>query len=151
MLEAAIVASASHPMWESPFLPDTAREDLLWLMKRSNYLGDKRDEAIHAPCNVFHLSQAEGVEVIVGAHNNHRRAKALQGKELLVEFDWLERYIGVLAQFTDQAFGTISFTKVLLKEPHPGSAPSPWPQRPRVPDRQPKTFLRRRFRRSLPK
>jgi hypothetical protein len=90
MLEAAIRASAPHPMWKH--LPDTAHEDLLWLMKRSNYLGDKRDEAIHAPCTQFQHS-ADGTDVTLTPYSKHRRAEALEGKDLLIEFDWLERYI----------------------------------------------------------
>jgi hypothetical protein len=48
MLKAAIKAATHDPIWAG--LPDNARADLLlWLMEQANNLGNKRDEAIHAP------------------------------------------------------------------------------------------------------
>lgn len=141
MLEAAIKASKPLPLWGH--LPDTANEDLLWLMKRSHSLSDKRDEAVHAPCWYFEET-AGGIDVIVSAYSKHRRARALEGKDLLIEFDWLERYIRELILFTDSAAITIPYARAAQHGPS-------WPQKPRVPDRRPKTALRGRLRRPPPK
>lgn len=136
MLEAGISASTHHPAWV--YLPVTARDDLIWSMKRANYLGDKRDEAIHAPCGWLRTS-ADGTDVIVTEASGHRRAKSLIGKELLVEFDWLARYVYGLSDFALQASYAL-----IIGAP---VAPKSWPDRPRVPDRRPKKLLQDRHRR----
>jgi hypothetical protein len=140
MLEAAIRASDGHPAWKQ--LPNNAKDDLLWLMNRANYLSDKRDEAVHAPCSIF-LTTADGTEVISNYSSQHRRAKSLAGKEILVEFDWLERYIGELSEFTHRAW-------IVMGSGHVAGNAS-WPQKPRVPDRRPKKSLQDRPRRRPPK
>jgi hypothetical protein len=140
MLEAAINASVNHPAWAR--VPTTAREDLIWLLRRANFLGNKRDEAIHAPCQWLRRTfDGAPPEVIVAETSLHRRAKSLIGKDILIEFDWLEQYIWALSKFTHRAeivlhLGDDSFRT--------------WPEKPRVPDRRPKKFLQGRLRRQLP-
>jgi len=140
MLEAAIKASVRHPAWKQ--LPGDAKDDLLWLLKRCNHLGDKRDDVIHLPGIAYQIT---GSNIDVVANDPyHRRGKTLFGKELLVEFDWLERYIIDLSAFAYSAFGAIA---AVMLDQH-GSA---WPERPRAPDRRPKTALQGRLRRPPPK
>jgi hypothetical protein len=131
MLEAAIRASDADPAWGR--LPPDARGDLLWLIERANRLGDKRDEAIHAPCSFF--VDEEGTAMVANFLSGHRRAKTLTGKQLLIEFDWLERYIEALARFTYGA-------SLALSVGNPT-----WPQKPAPPDRRPRKALQDRLRR----
>jgi hypothetical protein len=62
--------------------------------------------------------------------SGHRRAKSLTGKQLLTEFDWLERYIEALTRFTYGAWLALMTDN------------APWPQKPPVPDRRPSKALR---------
>jgi hypothetical protein len=131
MLKAAIKAATHDPIWAG--LPDNARADLLWLMEQANNLGNKRDEAIHAPCSFF--TDHEGTEVGADFLSRHRRARSLTGKQLLIEFDWLERYTEALYSFTQAASLAMSVGNPT------------WPQRPSVPNRRPRKILQGRLRR----
>lgn len=123
MLEAAIGANVS-PFW----LPEypTAKEDIVWLAKRVAELTDLRNNAIHAPCIL--LTDAEGTQ-IAPSYNGHGRAKKLWGKEILVEFDWCERYAEDLSRFA-RAMEQALYGRQ-----------SAWPGRPGKPDRTPKKTL----------
>jgi hypothetical protein len=131
MLEAAIKAASGDPVWAQ--LPRNARDDLIWLIERANRLGDKRDEAIHAPCSLFvdHEGSAMAANILSG----HRRARSLTGKELLIEFDWLERYIEALSRFTYGAWLAMSVGNPT------------WPEKPSAPDRRPRKALQGQLRR----
>jgi hypothetical protein len=126
MLRAAIEASEPDPGWSR--LPDTAKDDLRWLLDRTNELGAKRDDAIHAPCELD-ASMPGSSEMAAMLLSGHRRARNLVGKQLIVEFDWLERYAFALANFTWHV-------RIAMNPADPT-----WPERPRAPDRRPKTAL----------
>jgi hypothetical protein len=79
MLEAAIKAASGDPAWTR--LPMGAREDLLWLIERTHRLGDKRDEAVHAPCAL--LVDHDGSAMAANILSGHRRARTLTGKSYL--------------------------------------------------------------------
>jgi hypothetical protein len=102
-------------------------------LEQANNLGNKRDEAIHAPCSFF--TDHEGTEVGADFLSRHRRARSLTGKQLLIEFAWLERYTEALYSFTQAASLAMSVGNPT------------WPQRPSVPNRRPKKILQGGLRR----
>jgi hypothetical protein len=121
MLEACINAYR----WQSD--PAQAKDDLLWLMTRANELGNRRDDAIHAPAILS--TDARGTEMATSYLSGHRRARNLKGKRLLIEFDWLERYIEELSRFTVAATNALAYA---------GYA---WPEKPKRPDRRSRKAL----------
>jgi hypothetical protein len=132
MLTAAIKASP-ETRW-LPRLP-TARADLIWLMKEADRLAGRRNDAVHAPC-AMSINPSEDVRAEMSAafYSGHDRAKNLIGKDLIVEFDWLERSAETLSRFTisaTNALGTVNF---------------PWPDKPEMPNRLSKSALRHRRR-----
>jgi hypothetical protein len=130
MLKASVLALAEY-RWGS--VPSHAKADLLWLLERANYIGNMRDNAVHAPAIL--QTDADGTEMATSVLSGHRRAKNLVGKRLLVEFDWLERYMEGLSRFTQQATNALTY------------ADSPWPDRPLAPNRRPRKALLDRARR----
>jgi len=70
MLEGAI-ASAKDDRWLQR-LPK-AKDDLLSLMKRANDLGNKRNDAVHAPCSL--TTGAEGSEMTASYFTRHPSLK----------------------------------------------------------------------------
>jgi hypothetical protein len=134
MLESAINAMPPH-RWLS--LPPTAKEDLVWLLKRINELSVNRNDAVHAPVTL--LTDIEGTEVAASPMSGHRRAKNLVGKRLLIEFDWCERYAEELSRFANRIFVAMLFGNEM-----------PWPNRPCAPNRKPITAFPNIPRRRLP-
>lgn len=124
MLRDAISTPGQTSWWlpESP----TAKEDIIWLINRADEHMDKRNTVIHAPCIL--LTNSEGTE-ISPSFNGHLRAKKLWGKEILVEFDWCERWAEELSRFA-QAMESALYDRQLA-----------WPNRPGKPDRTPKKDL----------
>ena len=124
MLEASIRASPGY-RWHS--VPAHAKDDLIWLMKKANELGNKRDAAIHAPAALS--TDIHGTEMATSVLSGHRRAQELAGKRLLIEFGWLERYTEELSRFTMQATNALAYVDYT------------WPNKPPVPDRRPRKAL----------
>ena len=125
MLKAAIVASS-----EDRWLPrlQTARSDLLWLVEHANKLADQRNNAIHAPTTMVTMSSGREMVTSISAYiNGHPRAHRLWGKRLLLEFSWCAETADTLSIFTRQA--TLALRDGL----------TPWPDRPALPTRGPKT------------
>jgi hypothetical protein len=133
MLRAAIEAMAEY-RWQS--LPNNARDDLKYVLNEIDTIGYKRDDAIHAPASLY--TDYTGSEMATSFLSGHRRAKNLAGKQLLIEFDWCERYSEELSRFIAQATQALLFGK------------APWPGRPRKPDRKPKRSLKGPERRQSP-
>lgn len=134
MLRAAIVAALPE-RWPAKYT--AAKDDLIDLLKRADTLAERRNDAIHAPCTL--LTDAGGTEIAASFVSGHTRAKNLRGKEILVEFDWCERYTEELSRFVIAAERALSFEQI------------PWPSRPRAPDRNPKKALQGQPRQSRPK
>lgn len=93
MLGAAI--STQQDQWWLPDYP-SAKDDIVWLVERVQNLADMRNNVIHAPCV---LRTDGGGTAMAASFNGHERAKKLWGKEILVEFDWCERYAEELTRF----------------------------------------------------
>ena len=116
MLKAAIAASS-----EERWLPrlQTAKSDLIWLMKTVNSLADKRNNAIHAPTTMVTTSSGSELIASISAYiNGHPRARNLWGKRLLSEFSWCAERADALKDFTKQA--TLALSDGLTT----------WPDRP---------------------
>jgi hypothetical protein len=124
MLKEAICTPGQTPFWLPEF--PTAKDDIQWLLERVANLTDMRNNVIHAPCIL--LTNAEGTGMSA-SFNGHLRAKKLWGKEILVEFDWCERWTEELSRFCR------AMEEALLDRRRA------WPGRPPKPDRKPKKAL----------
>jgi len=128
----AITAKAPELGWEGK---KDAKADVLWLAERVSNLHDKRNNAVHAPCSL--LVEPDGPTMVPQLFSDHRRAKNLRGTELLVEFDWCERWANALTTFARAAEQALLY------------GDCPWPEKPDKPDRMQKKALlaqRRRLR-----
>jgi hypothetical protein len=120
----AAIESAGPVRWEGR---PSAREDLLWLMDKANSLANHRNNAVHGPSTA--LVTEDGTEMVASFFSPHKIARTMVGKTLLVEFDYCERYAEVLSRFTQASAQAL----------HVGQLP--WPDRPMMPNRRPKTAL----------
>jgi hypothetical protein len=121
MLKAAI-AAVNVERWTN--LPQ-ATEDLAWLLDKSHSLAGLRNNAIHAPCSLYIGGGNDGASEMGAAFfQGHPRAKELQGKKIIIEFDWCERYAETLTRFAQHLESAIA---------DPGR--HAWPSRPSLPDR----------------
>jgi hypothetical protein len=123
MLEAAVNGTMPS-RWEK--LPK-APADLKWLLGRVNGLAEDRNNAVHAPCSLYIGTEDRASEMGAAWVNGNPRAKKLVGKQLLIEFDWCERYAEGLSVFTQRLETAIAFP-----DRHP------WPDRPSKPTRKTK-------------
>lgn len=119
MLQSAILASPED-RW-MPRLPK-ARKELKWLADTVLRLSNSRNDAIHAPCSL--MIDADYADMAASYVSGHRRAKNLRGKQLLIEFDWCERWAEELARFTEKVQTALSHESY------------PWPERPEKPTRK---------------
>lgn len=133
MLKDAVTASADE-RW-MPQLPK-AKTDLLWLADRVISLTENRNNAIHAPCELIMDWSKVAPDrygplfgMAASYHSGHDRAQKLRGKEILVEFDWCERWAEELSRFTERA------ESALISDTYP------WPDKPAKPDRKPRSAL----------
>ena len=85
-LRCAITETTSDRWKKSPRAPD----DLKWLLDRADKLASDRNNAIHAPCSLYLRGDgsSEVMAAIRSANAGNRRAKNLEGKDLLIEFHW---------------------------------------------------------------
>jgi hypothetical protein len=123
ILKATTLSASAHLWTKKP----TAQDDVLWLVERIRNLHDARNNAIHAPCSF--VVDHEGTEMAASFFTDHKRAKNLRGKSLLVEFDWCEKWTERLSTFS------VEIERSLI------SVNYPWPKRPSQPNRQPKKAL----------
>jgi hypothetical protein len=96
-----------------------AKEDIVWLVDKTNNYSERRNDAIHAPCAMGISSNK--FEIVPAFFNGHPRAKSLLGKDILKEFAWYESLADKLAQCARQLETALN-------------APSAaWPNRPSLP------------------
>lgn len=125
MLKAA-VAAVKLERWEK--LPK-AKEDLKWCLNKVDELAGHRNNAVHAPCSLYVGGGNDGSSEMGAAFfQGHPRAKELQGKKVLIEFDWCERYAETLTRFAQKLESAIAY---------PGRYS--WPNRPSLPSRPAKS------------
>ncbi len=125
ILRAAVMACPDD-RW-LPKLP-SAKSDLIWLTEQVSHLADMRNNAVHAPCSL--ITGLDGTSTIASYFSGHSRAKKLRGKDILVEFDFCERWAEELSRFTRAAQSAL----------YAPVSPS-WPQRPVKPNRKRKIDL----------
>jgi hypothetical protein len=106
----------------SPRVPD----DLKWLLDRADKLASDRNNAIHAPCSLYLRGDgsSEVMAAVRSANAGNRRAKNLEGKDLLTEFYWCAAYAVRLGQFAGMLAPAMA---------SPGHYE--WPKRPKIPSR----------------
>ena len=65
-------------------------DDLKWLLDRVDKLASERNNAIHAPCSLYLRADgsSEVMAAVRSANAGNRRAKGLEGEDLLTEFHW---------------------------------------------------------------
>ena len=124
MLKEAISTPGQQPFWLPEF--PAAKDDILWMIEKVKNLTDLRNNVIHAPCVL--RTDRDGT-AMSASFNGHGRAKKLWGKEILVEFDYCERWAESLSRFT-LAMARALYDRHLA-----------WPGRPGKPDRIPKKIL----------
>lgn len=116
MLRAAIEA-LPEDHWGSQ-LP-TARDDIIWLIKKADEVAIKRNDAIHAPCSI--TISKRGFEISPAYFFGNPRARRLQDKDILKEFVWYELTAETLTRFARDATTAISPEQ------------SAWPEKPLMP------------------
>ena len=124
MLREAI-STPGQTSWWLPEFP-TAQKDIIWLLDRVGDHIDRRNTAIHAPCTL--RTDADGT-AMAASFNGHLLAKKLWGKEILVEFDWCERWSEELSRFA------VAMERALHDRQRA------WPSRPGKPDLRKKKDL----------
>jgi hypothetical protein len=121
-LRCAMIETTADRWKKSPRVPD----DLKWLLDRADKLANDRNHAIHAPCSLY-LRRDGSTEVMAAvrsANACNRRAKDLEGENLLIEFHWCAAYALCLGQFT-------GMLAAAMASPNHYE----WPKRPKIPSR----------------
>ena len=121
-LRCAITETTSDRWKRSPRAPD----DLKWLLDRVDKLASERNNAIHAPCSLYLRGDgsSEVMAAVRSANAGNRRAKDLEGKDLLTEFHWCAAYALRLGQFAGM------LAPAMASPDH-----YEWPARPKIPSR----------------
>jgi hypothetical protein len=121
-LRSAMTETTPDRWKKSPRAPD----DLKWLLDRADKLASDRNNAIHAPCSLY--LRGHGSPEVMGAvrssNAGNRRAKNLEGKDLLIELHWCAAYAVRLGQFTGM------LAPAMASPDH-----YEWPERPKIPSR----------------
>jgi hypothetical protein len=96
-LRSAIIETTSGRWKKSLRAPG----DLKWLLDRADKLANDRNNAVHAPCSLYLRGDgsSEVMAAVRSANAGNRRAKNLEGKDLLIEFHWCAAYAMRLGQF----------------------------------------------------
>jgi hypothetical protein len=121
-LRCAITETASGRWKKSP----RALDDLKWLLDGVDRLASDRNNAIHAPCSLYLRGDgsSEVMAAVRSANAGNRRAKNLEGKDLLTEFHWCAAYALRLGQFAGRLAPAMAFPDHYE-----------WPGRPKIPSR----------------
>jgi hypothetical protein len=101
-------------------------EDILWLLDQAQRLADRRNDAMHSPF-ILSYGASGGVTVAPAVFLGHPRAGKLQGKNVLMEFEWYRDCARVLADFAYELFYSLKMAPIAAL-PAP-----PLPERPRLP------------------
>jgi hypothetical protein len=116
MLRAAAEAATANRS-----LKQQARDEIKWLLDRSDELANERNDAIHAPVALF--TDQDGTKLMTEYFFGNPRASSLKGKDLPDEFSWYEEKATVLAGYA---------LRCAFHLPNPTSG---WAERPRLPTR----------------
>jgi hypothetical protein len=127
-----VIAEMTPDRWKkSPRAPD----DLKWLLDRADKLASDRNDAIHAPCSLYLRGDgsSEVMAAVRSANGGNRRAKNLEGKDLLTEFHWCAAYAVRLGPFAG-----------MLAPAMASPDNYEWPERPKIPSRADLSGVNRR-------
>jgi hypothetical protein len=80
------------------------REEILWVLKKADSLEDLRNDALHAP-----MYNSESGMVFAWHHLGNKRAKKLEGKNLIAEYNWFYETTLVLREYTQKLSGNLRF------------------------------------------
>src|ERR1700722_5336690 len=113
----------------------SAPDDLKWLLDGADKLASDRHNAIHAPCSLYLRGDgsSEVMAAVRSANAGNRRAKNLEGKDLLIEFHWCAAYAVRLGQFAGR------LAPAMTSPDH-----YEWPERPKIPSRADLSGVNRR-------
>jgi hypothetical protein len=130
-LRSAIAETTSDRWKKSARAPD----DLKWLLDGVDKLANDRNNAIHAPCSLYLRGDgsSEVMAAVRSANGGNRRAKKLEGKDLLTEFHWCAAYALRLGQFAG-----------MLAPAMASPDNYEWPKRPKIPSRAELSGVNRR-------
>jgi hypothetical protein len=98
-------------------LPMATKTEILWVLERADRLEDLRNDALHAPL------YGDGGTVFAWHQLGNKRAKKLEGKNLLKEFSYFYDTTVVLREYTEKLSAN-------LRSPN-----DPLPNRPKLPSR----------------
>ena len=121
-LRSAIAETTSDRWKKSP----RALDDLQWLLDGVDKLANDRNNAIHAPCSLYLRGDgsSEVMAAVRSANAGNRRAKDLEGEDLLTQFHWCAAYALCLGQFAGM------LAPAMTSRDH-----YEWPERPKIPSR----------------
>lgn len=111
------------------FKNNQAALDIKWILDRCQELEDDRNTAIHAPLWTRYDNDAGTFEIRPASEHGNRRAGRLQGKNILKEYRRLRDTAHLLSKFCMAVAAMLFEAEVGFAEQ------SPWPDRPRLPDR----------------
>jgi hypothetical protein len=116
ILKAAVEANAFNDR------PDSKRisQDVLWLLKQADKLSDQRNDALHGPITTLTDTATGETRVAPQTFFGNRRAKKLDKKDLMNEFNWYRESIEALSRYAAD----------LVRERPTSTA---WPKRPQLP------------------
>ena len=100
-------------------------DDVLWLLKKTGKLADRRNNAVHAPLTTL-TGTISGITTVEPIHwFGNKRAKGLVGKDIVWEIEWCAEWAHSLSVFASALF--------LCMNP----SDRPWPERPSPPSHPP--------------
>lgn len=104
MLRAAIEAGAFDPTARAKMFPKHAKDDIIWMLDEADKLGQRRDQAVHAPAAIS--TGAEGAQMVAAFFRGNPLAKLLKGKDIMYEFDlsvWRAETLTVYAMWIESS------------------------------------------------
>lgn len=104
MLRAAIDAGAFETATKARSLPKTAKGDVIWMLDEADKLGQRRDQAVHAPAAIEISPSVNGPQMTAAFFHGNPLAKQLQGKNIMYEFDlsvWRAETLTVYAMWIE--------------------------------------------------
>lgn len=110
----AIIAAGAIEQWHIT-LPETAKDDILWLLSEADTLSVRRDEVIHSPVAMNHTIDQPDLTSLDLLGNP--LALRLKGKHLMQEFSLLEWRVKQLTEYAKNIYFAICNSK------------RPWPQK----------------------
>lgn len=103
-------------------IPQKLKAEINWVLKHATNLEDSRNDLLHSP--VFKNGPTD---IFAWHHLGNKRAKKLEGKDILKEAIWFYDSVIVLRDYTEILIGALS----QIRSP-PGAT---LPKRPSLPNR----------------